>query len=111
MYVAGSCKRQESAGCSIKRDTRLMSDINRDAPNVRIVPPLIYITGVVIGSLVNIWLPTKVLSGPVAWVIGGIIILCGAVLAASAIFTFKSIGTTVRPDRAASTLVIEGPYK
>jgi protein-S-isoprenylcysteine O-methyltransferase Ste14 len=33
------------------------------------------------------------------------------VLAGSAIFRFKNAGTPVRPDRAATTLVIAGPYK
>ncbi len=88
-----------------------MSDTNADSPNVKIIPPLVYLAGVIIGSLITIWLPTKVLPGPVAWVIGGILILCGVVLAASAIFRFKRLGTPVRPDRAATTLVIAGPYK
>jgi protein-S-isoprenylcysteine O-methyltransferase Ste14 len=87
-----------------------MSDI-ADTPNVRIIPPLVYLTGLVIGSLLTLWFPTKVVPGLVAWGIGGILILCGAILAASAIFNFKSVGTPIRPDRAATTLVIVGPYK
>jgi hypothetical protein len=67
-----------------------MSDTNANRPNVKIIPPLVYLAGLVIGSVVTIWLPTKVLPGPVAWVIGGILILGGAVLAASAIFRFKA---------------------
>jgi protein-S-isoprenylcysteine O-methyltransferase Ste14 len=43
--------------------------------------------------------------------VGGILIFCGAVLTGSAVLRFKDGGTTVRPDRAASTLVIAGPYK
>ena len=35
----------------------------------------------------------------------------GAVLAGSAMSKFKDVGTTVRPDRAPSALVIAGPYK
>jgi protein-S-isoprenylcysteine O-methyltransferase Ste14 len=88
-----------------------MNDTETDKPNVRIIPPLVYLAGVIIGSLLSIWLPTKVVAGPVAWVIGGILIFCGAVLAGSGIFTFKNAGTPVRPDRAATTLVIAGPYK
>jgi protein-S-isoprenylcysteine O-methyltransferase Ste14 len=89
-----------------------MSDTtNADRPNVKIIPPLVYLAGLVIGSVVTILLPTKVLPGPAAWVIGGILILCGVVLTASAILMFKRRGTPVRPDRAASTLVIAGPYK
>ena len=87
-----------------------MSD-DSDAPNVKIVPPLVYLAGIVIGFLATIWMPTKIVANSVAWTVGGILILCGAVLAGSAILKFKDVGTTVRPDRAASTLVIAGPYK
>jgi protein-S-isoprenylcysteine O-methyltransferase Ste14 len=88
-----------------------MSDVNSDAPSVKIIPPLVYLAGLVIGFLANIWMPIKVVPSLVAWTSGGILIFCGAVLAGSAVFKFKDVGTTVRPDRAASTLVIVGPYK
>src|SRR5205823_7196765 len=87
-----------------------LSDIN-DVPNVKIVPPLVYLVGIVTGFLATIWMPTKVIANSVAWTVGGILIFCGAVLTGSAILKFKDVGTTVRPDRAASTLVISGPYK
>ena len=88
-----------------------MSDANSDAPGVRIIPPLIYLAGVIVGSLASILMPTKVIPTPVAWAIGGILILCGAALAGSAISRFKGVGTTIRPDRASRTLVVAGPYK
>jgi protein-S-isoprenylcysteine O-methyltransferase Ste14 len=88
-----------------------MSDDSSDAPSVKIIPPLVYLAGLVIGFLANIWMPIKVVPILVAWTSGGILIFCGAVLAGSAVFKFKEVGTTVRPDRAASTLVIVGPYK
>ncbi len=64
-----------------------------------------------IGILINIWIPTKIVASSLAWTLGGILIVCGAVLTGSAILKFKDLGTTVRPDRAASTLVVVGPYK
>ena len=88
-----------------------MSEINSDAPNVKIIPPLVYLAGIIVGLLVSMWLPTKVIPAPAAWIVGGFLILCGAVLTSSGILKFKSVGTTVRPDRAASSLVIAGPYK
>jgi protein-S-isoprenylcysteine O-methyltransferase Ste14 len=87
-----------------------MTDSN-DAPNVKIIPPLVYLVGIVIGFLATIWMPTKVVPNSVAWTVGGILIFCAAVLAGGAILKFKDVGTTVRPDRAANTLVIAGPYK
>jgi hypothetical protein len=79
-----------------------MTDSN-GAPNVKIIPPLVYLAGIVIGCLASIGLPTKVVRNSIAWTVGGIFIFCGAVLAGSAISKFKDVGTTVRPDRAAST--------
>ena len=87
-----------------------MTDGN-DAPNVKIIPPLVYLAGIIIGFLATIGLPTRVVPNSVAWTVGGILIFCGAVLAGSAVVKFKDVGTTVRPDRAASTHVIAGPYK
>jgi protein-S-isoprenylcysteine O-methyltransferase Ste14 len=86
-----------------------MTDGN-EAPNVKIIPPLVYLAGIVIGFLATIWMPTKVVPNSVAWTVGGILICCGAVLTGSALLKFKDVGTTVRPDRPASTLVIGGPY-
>ena len=88
-----------------------MSEVNSDAPNVKIIPPLVYLAGIIVGLLVSMWVPSKLLPNPAVWIIGGILFLCGAVLVGSAILMFKSVGTTVRPDRASSSLVIAGPYK
>lgn len=56
-------------------------------------------------------MPIKVTPNWVAWIVGALPIVCGVALTGSAILKFKTVGTTVRPDRAASTLVIAGPYK
>jgi protein-S-isoprenylcysteine O-methyltransferase Ste14 len=84
---------------------------NANAPNVKIVPPLVYLIGLALGFIVTLWMPFRLVPRCVAWPIGGALIACGAVLATTAILRFKGVGTTVRPDRAASTLVIAGPYK
>jgi protein-S-isoprenylcysteine O-methyltransferase Ste14 len=88
-----------------------MSDSHSGVPNVKIIPPLIYLAGIVIGIVITIWIPTKIVPSSLAWMLGGIVIICGGVLAGSAILKFKGVGTTVRPDRAASTLVVVGPYR
>ena len=88
-----------------------MSDSHSGVPNVKIIPPLVYLAGIVIGIVTSIWIPTKIVPSSLAWTLGGILIICGAVLSGSAIFKFKNVGTTVRPDRAASTLVVVGPYR
>jgi len=88
-----------------------MSDSHSGVPNVKIIPPLVYLAGIVIGIVISIRIPTKIVPSSLAWMLGGILIVCGAVLTGSAILKFKGVGTTVRPDRAASTLVVVGPYR
>jgi hypothetical protein len=88
-----------------------MNHVSSDAPDVKIIPPLVYLAGIVIGLLASIWMPTRAVSSSTAWTVGGILILCAAVLIGSAVWKFKDAGTTVRPDRAASALVIAGPYR
>jgi protein-S-isoprenylcysteine O-methyltransferase Ste14 len=82
-----------------------------DAPDVRVIPPLVYVVGLVAGLLVSVALPTEVVQNALAWSIGGVLIVCGSVLAGSAVLRFRSEGTTVRPDRAPQKFVIEGPYR
>jgi hypothetical protein len=53
-----------------------MSD-DSDTPDVKIIPPLVYLVGIVIGFLATIWMPTKVVSNSVAWTVGGIFTFCG----------------------------------
>ena len=40
-----------------------MSD-DSDAPNVKIIPPLVYLAGIVIGFLATIWMPRSL---PIRW--------------------------------------------
>ncbi len=80
-------------------------------PQVRIIPPLIYLAGLGIGFLANLWMPIKVVGDLMEWVPGGVLIVCGAALAGSAVWRFKSAGTNVRPDRPVSKFVIAGPYR
>lgn len=82
-----------------------------DAPDVHIIPPLVYVVGLVVGLLVSVWIPTKVVSDGLAWSLGGVLFVCGAALAGSAVLRFRREGTTVRPDRAPEKFVIEGPYR
>jgi protein-S-isoprenylcysteine O-methyltransferase Ste14 len=88
-----------------------MNSANSAGPAVKTIPPLVYLAGILVGSLANIWLPTKILPDPIAWVVGGILVLCGLVLTGSAFLRFRRAGTTVRPDRAPSALVMSGPYR
>lgn len=90
---------------------RDMRDTNSDAPDVRIIPPFVYVAGLAAGFLMTVWIPLKLAPDSLAWIFGAVLIGCGAMLTGSALLRFKSVGTTVRPDRPATRLVIVGPYK
>ena len=82
-----------------------------DAPKVRIFPPLVYLAGLAIGHLANRWLTVDAVPVHGAWIVGGILLVLGLGLIASATTNFTRAGTTIQPDRASSSLVIAGPYK
>ena len=82
-----------------------------DAPKVRIVPPLVYLAGLGLGHLANRWLQLELVPVEAGWIAGGILFVLGLGLAASAMVNFTRAGTTIRPDRASTALVIAGPYR
>ena len=86
-----------------------MSDT--DAPKVRLIPPLVYLAGLVAGHLLNRWMPIDFLPPLPAWILGGILLLAGGALSVSAVVNFRRSGTTIRPDRASTSLVVAGPYR
>ncbi len=88
-----------------------MTAIETDSPKAKFPPPLLFATGLAAGWMIGLPLPTTVLPTDTAHLIGGVILGCGALLAASALHLFFSAKTSIRPDRPANMLVIRGPYR
>ena len=84
-----------------------------DGPGVRFPPPLLYIASLAIGIALSAWHPLLRLLPPVlAWTLGGVVLAAGVVLGPLwGIRVLLTAGTTVRPDRAATRLVTDGPYR
>lgn len=82
-----------------------------DSPDIRVPPPLIFIAGLLAGLALSYWLPTPLLPHGIALTVGILLMAAGVLLAAWAVMTFKFHGTTVRPDRPASVLVVAGPFE
>ena len=89
----------------------MLRTMNSNAPTVKIIPPLVYVAGIIFGLPIDICIPIKLVPELVAWGLGGRLIICGAVLTGSATLKFKDVGTTLRPDHAPSKLVLADPYK
>jgi len=87
-------------------------DNRDDGPGVRIPPPLLYIAVLVLGILLDAAYPVHFLPAAVAWTIGALILVAGIALGPFwGIRTMHRANTTVRPDRPATTLVTDGPFR
>ena len=62
---------------------------NFDTPNVNNYLLLIYLAGIILGLLGSVWIPTRIVANPVAWIVGGFLIFWGVVLAGAAIVRFR----------------------
>lgn len=82
------------------------------SPGVRFPPPLLFAAGLAAGWLMN-RLRTFPLGGDrhAVQLLGVLLAVLGASLAAWGIVTFRLSRTPIRPTRAASRLVQRGPYR
>ena len=84
---------------------------NRDHPNVKIPPPLIYVAGFLIGLLLEKVLPDAVLSKTAGRIGGSLCLALWVVLGAWSIGLFRRARTSLLPIRPTTTLVVSGPYR
>lgn len=83
-------------------------------PGVRFPPPLLFVLGLAAGWLLHREYPLPLLGGAVrsvAAILGWSSILLWAVLTAWAITSFRRAHTAIIPNRPATMLVHEGPYR
>jgi len=91
-----------------------MKDTSRDTPNVIIFPPLIPLLVLVVGIVLNFFMPLgllahvlfpgRILIGAIAFVVG-----IGMVIGANRIF--QRIGTNARPSQPTLALAITGIFR
>ncbi len=84
-------------------------------PGVRFPPPALFALGFGAGWLLHGTNPIPLLGGAerpvVATVVGGSSILLGAMLIVWAIVSFRRARTGIIPNRPATMLVLDGPYR
>ena len=85
-----------------------------DNAGVRILPPLVYLAGLVLGYAVWWFWPMPVV--PDAWsfalrIAGGVAFLLGIWLVAAAVMHFSRIGEDPNPTVPTHTLTFDGPYR
>jgi len=82
-----------------------------DSAKVIAPPPLIYLSGVGLGFVLEALLPSASLPGWLRWGIGGALLLVGIALARAFFRALVAGGTTVSPYGASKALVTSGPYR
>jgi protein-S-isoprenylcysteine O-methyltransferase Ste14 len=80
---------------------------------VHFPPPILYVAGIVAGMLLDRWRPLRIADG---WILGrvAITVISFAVFAAlfvGAFSLFLRARTAIIPNRPASVLVTDGPYR
>jgi protein-S-isoprenylcysteine O-methyltransferase Ste14 len=84
---------------------------NEDHPDIVALPPVLFAGCAVIGTIVHLFFPVRVLWYPISLLIGMLLALASMALAVWAQREMKAAGTNVRPDRPSLTVVKAGPYR
>jgi protein-S-isoprenylcysteine O-methyltransferase Ste14 len=83
-------------------------------PDVRVPPPVLFALPLMLGLVVQHFVPIDIVSGDgpakIIDFVGAAEIFIGVSLATWAVLTFRRLRTPVIPIRPARTLSIEGPY-
>jgi protein-S-isoprenylcysteine O-methyltransferase Ste14 len=83
-----------------------------EAANLGIIrPPFVYLSAIVVGLLLHLAWPIRLVSRSMSLLLGGTAVLVAFALFLSAVRTFRSAGTPVPGNRPTTTIVRTGPYR
>ena len=88
-------------------------EAGREGPGVRLPPPVVFAAGLGLGFLLQRTFPLAFAApgNPLPRWLGALLALGSGALALWGFLTFRRFHTTVRPDRPASALMVEGPFR
>jgi protein-S-isoprenylcysteine O-methyltransferase Ste14 len=83
-----------------------------DNAQVKIHPPLLFAVPLVVGVLLSLLFPVKLLPTVIALIVGGIIaVLAFGGIGLPAFRTMRRARTTLNPNHPTTTLVTQGPFR
>ena len=83
-----------------------------EAANLGIVrPPVVYLGAIVLGLVLHVAWPARLVSRAVSAPLGAAAVLLAVALFLSAVRTFRKAGTPVPGNRPTTTIVRTGPYR
>lgn len=74
-------------------------------------PPLLYLSSLVIGFLIQRVFPVAIAPPAVGRIVGPLLVAAGVLLGVSALALFRRAGTNPNPTRPTTALVFSGPYR
>jgi protein-S-isoprenylcysteine O-methyltransferase Ste14 len=74
-------------------------------------PPLVYLGAIVLGLVLHVAWPVRLVSRAVSGPLGGTAVLVAVALFLSAVRTLRTAGTPVPGNRPTTTIVRTGPYR
>ena len=88
-----------------------MPPSEKDAPGVIALPPLIFLTVLVIGVAAHLLFPVAILPHLPWRILGAVLALTAGTIALSARAQMKRAGTNIHPTLPATAIVTGGPYR
>ena len=82
-----------------------------DSPGVIAFPPLIFGGTLAVGLIAHFLVPIRPFPAMTSRVLGAVLLVGSAVLAKWGESTMHRAGTNVRPDRPATAIVVDGPFR
>ena len=84
---------------------------DRDRADIILLPPLIYLGGLVVGFIIESWLPTSFGDRWPATALGVALLAVGALLGVWGDLSMKRAGTSPFPWKPTKAIVDAGPYR
>ena len=84
---------------------------NEDKPGVRIPPPLLFLIPILASVIIEHFVPTTFVVGPVRWIAGVFLIAVGVALNVVGFITQKRAGTDPIPFNPTTKIVSHGLYR
>ena len=88
-----------------------MSAEGQDKAGVVAPPPLIFLTGLALGFVLEALLPSADVPAAVRWPLGVALVVAGGALALSFLRAFQRAQTAVEPWKPTTAIVTSGPYR
>ncbi len=91
---------------------RQTAEVNtKDTPGIIAPPPLIYVSALAAGLLLDWRYPLAFLPGELTLHLGALLVALGVLCALSAFLAMRRASTAVNPYQPTTTIVTDGPYR